>query len=209
MDSQVTLVRPAPPKKYYFSHNSVKKTSLYLSTVTPSAPTYVISTDLETDKRTEFKDANGNVLAVWTRKDILPDTIAWPAKDSGSTSVSKWLKKVEGADGTPVHTLTTPAGSIIFRSSAKHRVGAYISSTLASSPSVDEAEAIAYLALNANNNNPEIVLNAPAQAEDVEDQVVVAILMLEHKLRMTDTSISVGGGKFEQNRTIAGYYVST
>ncbi|EIW85834.1 hypothetical protein CONPUDRAFT_80228 [Coniophora puteana RWD-64-598 SS2] len=210
MESQETLINQVPPQKYYFSLNSVKKTTLFLSTTTPNAPTYTVSTDLKTDKHTEVKDAHGDVIAVWSRKDLLPDTIAWPGREGGnSTAVKNWLKKGDGADGIPVHTLNTAAGPIVFRSSAKHRVGAYFPSKLASAASTDETEAIAYLVPKTEEHNLALVLSAPAQATDVRDEIMVAVLILEHKLRMADTAISVGGGKFEQNKTVAGYYVST
>jgi len=203
MESQETLVNPSPPARYHFSSDSVKNTRIFSSTGSPASPTYTITTDNKAEKRTEVRNARGDVVAVWTRKDLLSDTIAWAGRYGGkSTPVNKWLKKVDGADGLPVHALTTPFGPILFHSSLKHRVAAYLPSTFASTSSIGEAQPIAYLTPRAQGCNPALVLSTPAQAEDIRDEIVLAILVLEHKLRTSDMAAVnvIAGSSSKQGR---------
>ena len=199
MESQETLVNPAPPMRYYFSSSDVRNTQIF-SAGSLAYPIYTTVTDAKTDKRTEMKNAQGDVVAVWTRRDILSDTISWPRRDGGkSTTTNRWLKKADGADGTVAYSLITPVGPVLFRSSAKHRIGVYLLSPLASASSIDETDSIAYLDSVTEGHAPSLVISAQAEAEAIRDEIVLAILVLGHKFRITDTPL--GAAESSSSRT--------
>jgi hypothetical protein len=95
MDSQITLVS-APAARLMFSRDSMKNATLFLD----SGPAYTISTDTS-NARTELRAAStGELLARIARKEILPDTITFPAFNGGrEMRLTKWLKKSKLSDG--------------------------------------------------------------------------------------------------------------
>ncbi|KAJ7436852.1 hypothetical protein FB451DRAFT_1570903 [Mycena latifolia] len=77
MDSQLTLVDPAPVS-LIFDSNSMTNATLRIN----SAPAYTISTDSR--GTTEIRAAGSDdVLARVVRKGLLPDTISFPTLDDG------------------------------------------------------------------------------------------------------------------------------
>ncbi|KAH7917820.1 hypothetical protein BV22DRAFT_1100827 [Leucogyrophana mollusca] len=196
MDSTLTLVNPTSPTQYYFSASSLKNTSIF---VKPSRPVYTVTTALKADKRTELKDARtGRTIAIWERREFLPDTIAFPDRDNGSTAhVNKWLDKTKLSDGYPVHVMQTAHGSLVWKSNAEYRLGLY--------PNDNLDQPLAYYQLNIPGENPALVIESAG--EQIRDDIIASFLILEQRLRMLDKNINVGGGKLEQNRTVFGHYV--
>jgi hypothetical protein len=96
MDSQLTLVSIAPAARLVFSQDSMKNATLFLD----SGPAYTISTDTS-NARTELRAAGtGELLARIVRKEIMPDTITFPALNGGKEiRLTKWLKKSKLSDG--------------------------------------------------------------------------------------------------------------
>ncbi|KAJ7831367.1 hypothetical protein B0H13DRAFT_1551155, partial [Mycena leptocephala] len=96
MDSQLTLVSVAPAAHLKFSQDSMKNATLFLD----SRPAYTISTDTS-NAHTELRAAGtGELLARIARKEIMPDTMTFPAPNRGKEIRStKWLKKSKLSDG--------------------------------------------------------------------------------------------------------------
>ncbi|KIJ63420.1 hypothetical protein HYDPIDRAFT_182363 [Hydnomerulius pinastri MD-312] len=198
MNSTTTLVNPVPATPYYFSTNSMKNATIFTR---ESHPLYTVSTDLKADKHTKISDARtGQLIAAIDRKDILSDTITFPNRSGGaSVSVHKWLQKSKLADGYPVHLMETSFGRYVWKSDAKYRVGLYTED--------NPVKPLAYLQLASATQNFALVLESAA--EPFRDDVIIGFLILEQRLRVADRNISVGGGKFEQKRTVLGHYVQT
>jgi hypothetical protein len=81
----------------------MKNATLFLD---DSGPAYTISTDTS-NARTELRAAGtGELLARIARKEILPDTITFPALNGGKEMrLTKWLTKSKLSDGWCVITL--------------------------------------------------------------------------------------------------------
>ncbi|KAF8194059.1 hypothetical protein K438DRAFT_1969349 [Mycena galopus ATCC 62051] len=97
MDSQLTLVTIPPPVPLTFSRNDMNHATLSLGYV----PTYTITTDAQA-ACTELRDTgSGVLLARIIRRVFLPDTIMFPALDSGhEIKLAQWLKKTKLPDGS-------------------------------------------------------------------------------------------------------------
>ncbi|KAF8142898.1 hypothetical protein K438DRAFT_2029847 [Mycena galopus ATCC 62051] len=100
MGSQLTLVTIPPPVRLTFSRNDMKHATLSLGFV----PTYTTTTDAK-DACTELRSTgSGVLLARIIRRAFLPDTIMFPAVDSGhEMKLAQWLKKTKAPDGSSRH----------------------------------------------------------------------------------------------------------
>ncbi|KAH7905303.1 hypothetical protein BJ138DRAFT_1165041 [Hygrophoropsis aurantiaca] len=206
MDSTLTLVNPSPPTQYTFSTNNIKNAVIFArpfpspGQAQRAQNVYTVSTELKSDKRTELTDtASGRLVAVWERRDILPDTVTFPDRDNGSTtSVSKWLSKGKLPDGMPVHVMQTAYGPLVWKSDATYRLGLFIENNL--------LQPVAYYQLDLHANaNANLVIDA--NAEQIRTDIIFSFIILEQRLRVSDRNINVGGGKFEMNRTVLGHHV--
>lgn len=66
---------------------------------------------------------------------------------------------------------------------------------------------IAHLQQGTRTQNFAVIMQG--EAELIRDDVIISFLILEQRLRISEKNIIVGGGKFEQNRTVLGYHVNT
>ncbi|KIJ10824.1 hypothetical protein PAXINDRAFT_172043 [Paxillus involutus ATCC 200175] len=198
MDSTLTLVNPIPATQYYFSANSMKNTTVF---VHQSRPLYNVSTELKSDKQTRVSDAHtGRLIALVERREIFSDTVTFPNQNGGQAlSIHKWLQKSKLADGYTVHLMQTSHRQYIWKSDSRHRLGLYKES--------DQTQPIAYLQPVSATQNFALVLESSAEA--FRDDVLVAFLILEQRLRISERNVNVGGGKFEANKTVLGHYAQT
>ncbi|KAG0701080.1 hypothetical protein DFH29DRAFT_982856 [Suillus ampliporus] len=199
MQSTTTLVNPAPPKSYNFSLENMKNTKIFNNQ--PASPLYSVVTDIKSDKRTDIFDARANrLLARIDRRDILPDNITFPDRNSGSSiNLSKWLQKSKLETGHHVHSIETAHGTYVWKSDANYRLALYRKG--------DMSNPVAHLQLGSRTQNFAVIMQG--EAELIRDDVIVSFLILEQRLRVFEKNIEVGGGKFEQNRTVLGHYVNT
>lgn len=194
-----TPTNPTPPKSYNFSREDMKNTKIFNNQ--PASPLYSVVTDIKSDKRTDIFDARGNrLLARVDRRDILPDTITFPNRNNGSSiNLSKWLQKSKLEDGHHVHSIETAHGTYVWKSNADYRLALYRKGDM-SSP-------VAHLQRGTRTQNFAVIMQG--EAELIRDDVIVSFLILEQRLRISEKHIDVGGGKFEQNRTVLGLHVNT
>ncbi|KAJ7753142.1 hypothetical protein B0H14DRAFT_2635640 [Mycena olivaceomarginata] len=89
-------------------------------------PAYIISTD-EQNSCTELRTAGtGELLARITRKDVLPDSIAFPnVNGNKEMRLAKWLKKSKLADGSSTFDVETEHGTFFLRAHPVHRLALY------------------------------------------------------------------------------------
>lgn len=167
----------------------------------PASPLYSVVTDIKSDKRTDIFDARGNrLLARVDKRDILPDTITFPNRNNGSSiNLSKWLQKSKLEDGHHVHSIETAHGTYVWKSDANYRLALYRKGDM-SSP-------VAHLQQGSRTQNFAVIMQG--EAELIRDDVIVSFLILEQRLRISEKHIDVGGGKFDQNRTVLGHHVNT
>ncbi|KIK43807.1 hypothetical protein CY34DRAFT_81144 [Suillus luteus UH-Slu-Lm8-n1] len=195
-----TPTNPTPPSKSYnFSREDMKNTKIFNNQ--PASPLYSVVTDIKSDKRTDIFDARGNrLLARVDKRDILPDTITFPNRNNGSSiNLSKWLQKSKLEDGHHVHSIETAHGTYVWKSDANYRLALYRKGDM-SSP-------VAHLQQGSRTQNFAVIMQG--EAELIRDDVIVSFLILEQRLRISEKHIDVGGGKFDQNRTVLGHHVNT
>ncbi|KAJ7488276.1 hypothetical protein FB451DRAFT_734368 [Mycena latifolia] len=104
-----------------------ERNSMLSTTVTRGgSPLYAISTD-QHGSTTEVRAPGTDTLLVRiARRDILPDTIAFPADaNSKPMRLSKWLKRSTLVDGFPAATFDTPAGAWVLRTHPVYRLAVY------------------------------------------------------------------------------------
>ncbi|KAG1763368.1 hypothetical protein EDD22DRAFT_777131 [Suillus occidentalis] len=195
-----TPTNPTPPSKSYnFSREDMKNTKIFNNQ--PASPLYSVVTDVKSDKRTDIFDARGNrLLARVDKRDILPDTITFPNRNNGSSiNLSKWLQKGKLGDGHHIHSIDTARGTYVWKSDANYRLALYRKGDM-SSP-------VAHLQQGTRTQNFAVIMQG--EAELIRDDVIVSFLILEQRLRISEKHIDVGGGKFDQNRTVLGHHVNT
>jgi hypothetical protein len=66
---------------------------------------------------------------------------------------------------------------------------------------------VAHLQQGSRTQNFAVIMQG--EAELIRDDVIVSFLILEQRLRISEKHIDVGGGKFDQNRTVLGHHVNT
>jgi len=65
---------------------------------------------------------------------------------------------------------------------------------------------VAHLQLGSPTQNFALIMQPEAQL--IRDDVIVSFLVLEQRLRMSEKTVDVGGGKHEPNRTLLGNITS-
>ncbi|KAG1749428.1 hypothetical protein EDB19DRAFT_1893514 [Suillus lakei] len=185
MQATTTPTDPVPPKSYNFSREDMKNTKIFNNQ--PASPLYLVVTDIKSDKRTDIFDARGNrLLARIDRRDILPDTITFPDRNRGSSiNLNKWLQKSKLENGHHIHSIETTPGTYVWKSDADYRLALYRKGDMSNPRTQNFARRL------------------------IRDDVIVSFLILEQRLRISERNINVGGGKFEQNRTVLGHHVNT
>ncbi|KAJ7486950.1 hypothetical protein FB451DRAFT_1228389 [Mycena latifolia] len=178
MDSQLTLVVTAPTRRLLFNTDSMKNATLFLDFA--SVPAYTISTDSK-NSCTELRAAStGELLARITRKDVLPDTIAFPQVDGGTEMrMSKWLRKTALPDGSPAHVMDTEHGKYFLKSNPVHRLALF---------SEHELETpVAHWEHRDDTLPPVLVIQSGSTAWGAtQPQIIAAFIVREFKLRMTE-----------------------
>ncbi|KAH0830101.1 hypothetical protein J3R83DRAFT_1438 [Lanmaoa asiatica] len=180
--------------------SNMKNTTLFANT----GPLCTITTNLIPDADTDI--ATGRVV-------VRPVTAQPPTLGGSLLSQS-----------TPMHAMQTSARKLVWKSDATHRLG--VSHLRPSSFSLmrrmslpspielyqrlddhTQPQCIAYLQ-PASPSHP-LTLFLDPTAEPFRDEILVICLILEQCLHIAERNINVGGGKFEQNKTVFGLYVYT
>ncbi|EIW83814.1 hypothetical protein CONPUDRAFT_135515 [Coniophora puteana RWD-64-598 SS2] len=171
--------------------NSMRSTTLFQGS--RSNIVYTVRTDTKTGKRTELCNGQGNVIAVWTRRDILPDTISWPQREGmPSMTVNKWLWKTQLPDKAQVHAVESPHGKLVWRTETTgHRHAVYLSPRL--------SRPIAYFTPKTEATSLALVLDS--SAEPTRDDIVLSALILEHRLRTAYNAISAVGAQSSHSKS--------
>ncbi|KAJ7879375.1 hypothetical protein B0H13DRAFT_2346127 [Mycena leptocephala] len=91
-----------------------------------SGPAYTLSIDTS-NVHTELRAAGtGELLARIARKEIIPDTIAFPALNGGREMRStKWLTKSKLSDGCSAHVIKTKHGNFTLKTHPVHRLALF------------------------------------------------------------------------------------
>lgn len=200
MQAASASTNPVPPKSYNFSLEDMKNTKIFNNQ--PASPLYSVVTDIKSDKRTDIFDVRGNrLLARVDRRDILPDTITFPNRNSGSSiHLSKWLQKSKLEDGHHIHSIETAHGTYVWKSDAAYRLALYRKG--------DMSKPVAHLQQGTRTQNFAVIMQE--EAELIRDDVIVSFLILEQRLRISEKHIVVGGAAMlEQSRTVLGNHVNT
>ncbi|KAF7360058.1 hypothetical protein MVEN_00733900 [Mycena venus] len=188
MDSQLTLVPVAPAVRLMFSKDSMKNATLFLDSV----PIYVISTDAQ-NACTELRAAGsggGELLARITRKEILPDAVAFPALNGGKEiRLAKWLKKSKLADGSSTHVINTFTvhGTFFLMAHPVHRLALFQEDDL-------QKPIAQWERVNGTGTSspPIIVIEAgPWEVESLRPCIIAAFIVQEFKMRMKEQAGSV------------------
>ncbi|KAJ6540836.1 hypothetical protein DFH09DRAFT_1323076 [Mycena vulgaris] len=123
MDSQLTLVTPVPPVSLTFDTDSMINATIFLN----SRPAYKISTELQGSTTEIRASVTSELLACISRKEILPNTIAFPnVNDGKDMRLSKWLSRRKLPDGLHVWVIETEVGKCFLRKHPVHRLAASI-----------------------------------------------------------------------------------
>jgi hypothetical protein len=67
----------------------------------------------------------------------------------------------------------------------------------------DMSNHVAHLQQGTRTQNFAVIMQPEAQL--IRDDVIISFLILEQRLRVSEKNVNVGGGKFEQNRTLLGH----
>ncbi|KAJ7500029.1 hypothetical protein FB451DRAFT_1207265 [Mycena latifolia] len=187
MDSQLTLVDPAPVS-LIFDSNSMTNATLRIN----SAPAYTISTDSR--GTTEIRAAGtDDVLARIMRKGLLPDTISFPTLDGGkelrqqvaqireasrwSVSVEPWLPcpPLINAMLSPVCVVETDVGKYFLRNYLQYRLALFTEHDL--------DNPVAYLQRPTVATRVPLALVLQPGTEHFRAQIIAAFIIQEQKTR--------------------------
>ncbi|KAF7341684.1 Peptide methionine sulfoxide reductase [Mycena sanguinolenta] len=191
MDSQLTLVNLPPPLCLTFSTNSMINVILYRD----SQPAYIISTDLRIGgSTTEIRAADGTeVLARVTRKELLPDTIAFPHINGGEEMrLSKWLRRCKLSDNSDAHVIETEVGNCVL----KKWHNAY---RLALFAEYDLETPVAHWE-RANSISP-LSLMFYSGTENFHPQIIAAFTIMELKMRREENAQAMRFSRFAARST--------
>ncbi|KAJ8587867.1 hypothetical protein M405DRAFT_793793 [Rhizopogon salebrosus TDB-379] len=198
MQPTTTPADPPALKSYNFSPVDMKNTKIFNNQ--PALPLYSVVTDLKSDKRTEIFDARADrLLARIERNNILPDTITFPSRNDGSSiNLSRWLQKGKLEDGHQIHAIETGHGTYMWKSDRELRLALYRKD--------DMSNHVAHLQEGSRTQNFAVIMQPEAQL--IRDDVIISFLILEQRLRVSEKNVNVGGGKYDQNRTLLGHIVN-
>ncbi|KAJ7681695.1 hypothetical protein B0H17DRAFT_1230199 [Mycena rosella] len=134
MDSQLTLVTATPRIYLKFGSDSMINTTIFMN----SRPAYTLSTALQGSTTDLSASRMSELLARISRKEILPNTIAFPSVNNGKEiRLSKWMSRQKLSDGLHVHLIETEIGKCFLRKHSVHRLAVLqVTSTIRPSPSV-------------------------------------------------------------------------
>ncbi|KAJ7142636.1 hypothetical protein C8R44DRAFT_974276 [Mycena epipterygia] len=175
MDSQLTLVTASPPVSLVFSHDSMTNASLLVD----STPRYTISSNSQ-NSITEIRAAGTTeLLAQISRKEVLPDTIAFVGVNAGKEMrLSKWLRKTRLLDGSVGHVIETEEhGNFILKPHRRLRLALFRDDDLETP--------LAHWQRPSDTAPPALVLQAGTRAS-VRPQIIAAFVVQEFRMRMEE-----------------------
>ncbi|TFK35455.1 hypothetical protein BDQ12DRAFT_688175 [Crucibulum laeve] len=173
MDSQITLVNPAPPVALVFNMSSTLNTTLFAH----SKPMYRVRSD-RAGARTDIYDIQAkSIVGTIKRKEVFSDTVTFPHRNSGKPiKVRKWLRSTRTPGGFSSMTLETESGLFIWRLDTSLRLVLYREDDL-DSP-------ISYV--KSSSPNSHLILVLKSGSEDIREEIIVSFLILEQKLRVQE-----------------------
>ncbi|KAJ7761634.1 hypothetical protein B0H14DRAFT_377847 [Mycena olivaceomarginata] len=173
MDSQLTLVNASPPVCLMFSTDSMINATLHRD----SQPAYTITTELQ-GSTTEIRTAGtSQLLARITRREVLPDIIAFPNINGGKDMrLGKWMRRCKLPDGSHAHFIETEVGTCVLK---KHRVN-----RLALFTEFDAETPVAHWE-RADQASP-LSLMLYSGTENFHPQIIAAFTVQELKMRMAE-----------------------
>ncbi|KZP12861.1 hypothetical protein FIBSPDRAFT_1049787 [Athelia psychrophila] len=201
MDSQLTLVNPAPPPSLIFSSTSLRNTHIYLSSdPTPRAPRWTVATDnSKPGTGTRVYEGDGEpgsrMIAVLYLKDVLPDVITFPASVAPGggdvkVKVNKWLRKAMLADNYPIRILSpSPEECYYWKTDQMHRLALY-----------NDRDHQYPLATFSPSPSSPCALTVSPEVEPIIESVLVSFIYLELKMRIKENIARVA-----QSRGLADY----
>ncbi|KAH7919500.1 hypothetical protein BV22DRAFT_1022894 [Leucogyrophana mollusca] len=183
MESTATLVNIAPPTQYFFSTPDIKDAILFAH---HSHPLYFVTSDL---KHMEIKDAqSGRIIAVWSRRELLPDTVTFPHRNEGHpVNVNKWLKKIQLPDGLHGYIMDTDWGPYTWKVISRYRYKLFTDS--------DADRVLATVSHKPKPSSNYRALILESIAEPVRDDIVVAYLIQRQRLILEDKAMDLCVGK--------------
>ncbi|KAF8812002.1 hypothetical protein BYT27DRAFT_6434430 [Phlegmacium glaucopus] len=173
LESTLTLVDPPPPRTFVFNRNSVHNATLYSCV----SPVYTIKST-GTLSCTDLIDlGEQKIVASIKRRQILPDVVVFPHRNSKPIRIDKWLKPRKAPFGqTPYANLKTLAGTFIWRleGTGSHRFALYFDG--------QDDSPIAYS--RSILDPPTIGLILMPGLDNVLVEIITSFLILENKFRM-------------------------
>ncbi|KAH7905694.1 hypothetical protein BJ138DRAFT_1017377 [Hygrophoropsis aurantiaca] len=186
MDSTTTLVNIAPPTEYFISGPTLKDAIVYDH---HSRPLYFVTSDL---KHMVIKSAeSGRTIAVWNRRDLLLDTVAFSCRNGGlPIHVSKWMKKTKLRDGTPAFVMDTEWGPYVWKIISSHRHKLYTD--------FDATKSVASVTMEPKSSSSYRALVIESMAEPIRDDIIVSYLIQRQRLLVEEKAIDLymGAARF-------------
>ncbi|KAF7308115.1 hypothetical protein MKEN_01174100 [Mycena kentingensis (nom. inval.)] len=186
MESQLTLVNPAPPATLTFHPDSMSDSVLYSDT----RALYAITTHLQhSSSCTELRRAGETeVIARISRNSILPDTVSFASEAHREVRISKWLRKCKLPDGISAHAIDTVVGLCILRTHREYRLALYTE--------FDADLPVAHWeATEASRSVPPQLVIANAIPESLHPQIICAFVVEEFRMRMAEKADVVAQAK--------------
>ncbi|KAJ7142622.1 hypothetical protein C8R44DRAFT_760891 [Mycena epipterygia] len=175
MDSQLTLVTASPAISLIFSRDSMTNATLLVD----AASRYTISSNSQ-NSITEIRAADTTkLLAQIFRRDILPDTIAFPSVNAGKgIRMSKWLRKTKLLDGSVGYVIETEEhGNFVLRVHRQLRLALFREDDL-DTP-------VAHWQRSSDTAAPALILQAGTW-NSVRPQIIAAFIVQEFRMRMEE-----------------------
>ncbi|KAJ6529657.1 hypothetical protein B0H19DRAFT_1192983 [Mycena capillaripes] len=181
MDSQLTLPAYSSPTCYTFSKDSMINTTLCLN----ARPVYTISTELQ-GTTTEIKASDtGELVSRICRREILPETIAFPnLKDGKVMKLKKWLHRRKLDDGSHAYEIETEMGTCLLKKHPIYRLALFKDYDLETPVARWERP---------NASSPISLLLWPG-TEKFHPQIIAAFTIRELKMRLTEKTATQATG---------------
>ncbi|KAL0946424.1 hypothetical protein HGRIS_012647 [Hohenbuehelia grisea] len=192
--SQTTFTNTSPPTTIVWDQNSMTNATLYVG----GHATYQVRTASK-GTRTILQDSFGETAARIDLRSILPDLVLLPRSTRGkSIRLRKWLYDTKNRAAQypgdvdiryePRRRLSTlmqsSKGTYLWMATPTHRLALYDSSCLESP--------IASFIPSTSRSKPAIVIAPDVEVDQVE--IVLAVLVLEQRLRLQEKQLLVASG---------------
>ncbi|KAK7039874.1 peptide methionine sulfoxide reductase [Favolaschia claudopus] len=177
MDSQLTLVNATPPICLTFSRNSMINTTLFRDET--RHPAYTLTTELRGSATNLHCSATGKLLARVTRRELLPDVLAFPDIDNDAklkeVRLSKWMRRCKLPDGSHAHIIVSEMGNCVLKKDLLHRLALFTE--------YDLSTPIAHWDVSVPGS---LSLVLYPGTENFHPQILVAFTVQELKMRMAE-----------------------